>query len=40
MGRYRNGWLGNLFGAFYLVVLLVVAVAAIPLLVASNMGQG
>jgi Mn2+/Fe2+ NRAMP family transporter len=40
MGGYRNGWLGNLFGVFYLVVLLVVAVAAIPLLVASNMGQG
>jgi Mn2+/Fe2+ NRAMP family transporter len=40
MGRYRNGRLGNLFGAFYLVVLLVVAVAAIPLLIASNMGQG
>jgi Mn2+/Fe2+ NRAMP family transporter len=40
MGDYRNGRLGNLFGAFYLVVLLVVAVAAIPLLIASNMGQG
>jgi manganese transport protein len=40
MGGYRNGWLGNVFGAFYLAVLLVIAVAAIPLLVASNMGQG
>ena len=40
MGGYRNGWLVNVFGAVYLVVLLVVAVAAIPLLVASNMGQG
>jgi manganese transport protein len=40
MGRYRNGRVGNTFGIFYLAVLAVVAVAAIPLLVASNMGQG
>jgi manganese transport protein len=40
MGRYRNGRLGNVFGTFYLAVLVVIAVAAIPLLVASNMGQG
>jgi Mn2+/Fe2+ NRAMP family transporter len=40
MGRYRNGRVGNVFGAFYLVVLSVVALAAIPLLIASNMGQG
>jgi manganese transport protein len=40
MGRYGNGRVGNVFGVFYLVVLLVVAVAAIPLLIASNMGQG
>jgi manganese transport protein len=40
MGEYRNGRLGNVFGVFYLLVLLVVAAAAIPLLVASNMGQG
>jgi Mn2+/Fe2+ NRAMP family transporter len=40
MGRYRNGRLANVFGTFYLAVLFVIAVAAIPLLVASNMGQG
>jgi manganese transport protein len=40
MGSHGNGWVGNAFGAFYLVVVLVIAVAAIPLLVASNMGQG
>jgi manganese transport protein len=40
MGRYRNGVLANVFGVFYLVVVLVIAVAAIPLLVLSNMGQG
>jgi len=40
MGRYANGVLGNVFGIFYLLVLLVIAVAAIPLLVLSNMGQG
>jgi manganese transport protein len=40
MGRYTNGVLGNVFGVFYLVVLLVIALAAIPLLIASNMGQG
>jgi manganese transport protein len=40
MGSYGNGRAGNAFGVFYLVVVLVIAVAAIPLLVASNMGQG
>jgi Mn2+/Fe2+ NRAMP family transporter len=40
MGRYANGRVGNLFGVFYLVVVLVIAIAAIPLLVLSNMGQG
>ena len=40
MGRYTNGRLANVFGAFYLVVVLVIAVAAVPLLVLSNMGQG
>jgi manganese transport protein len=40
MGEYANGRLGNAFGIFYLVVVVVIAVAAIPLLVASNMGQG
>jgi manganese transport protein len=40
MGRYANGVLGNVFGIFYLVVVLVIAAAAIPLLLLSNMGQG
>ena len=40
MGRYANGWVANLFGCAYLVVILVIAVAAIPLMILSNMGQG
>jgi Mn2+/Fe2+ NRAMP family transporter len=40
MGRYANGWVANIFGIFYLLVVLVIAVAAIPLLVLSDMGQG
>jgi Mn2+/Fe2+ NRAMP family transporter len=40
MGSYANGRLANVFGIFYLFVVLVIAVAAIPLLVLSNMGQG
>ena len=40
MGDHRNGVVANAFGLFYLVVVLVIAVAAIPLLVLSNMGRG
>ncbi len=40
MGAHANGVFGNVFGVFYLLVVLTIAVAAIPLLVASNMGQG
>jgi manganese transport protein len=40
MGRYANGLVSNIFGVFYLVVVLVIALAAIPLLFLSNMGQG
>jgi manganese transport protein len=40
MGEHRNGRVGNVFGVLYLVVVLAVAVAAVPLLLASNMGQG
>jgi manganese transport protein len=40
MGRYANGRLANVFGVLYLGVVLVIAIAAIPLLIASNMGQG
>jgi manganese transport protein len=40
MRSYANGRIANIFGVFYLVVVLVIAVAAIPLLLLSNMGQG
>jgi Mn2+/Fe2+ NRAMP family transporter len=40
MGRYVNGRLANTFGLIYLVVILVVAVSAIPLMVLSHQGQG
>lgn len=40
MGEHRNGRLANAFGIFYLLVVLLTALAAIPLLVLSNMGQG
>ena len=40
MGEYVNGKLGNAFGLFYLVVILIVAAAAIPLMMLTNMGQG
>jgi manganese transport protein len=40
MGAYANGRLGNVFGLVYLVVILVIAVTAVPLLVLTNMGQG
>jgi manganese transport protein len=40
MGRYANGRLANVFGFVFLIVILVVAVLAIPLMIISNMGQG
>jgi hypothetical protein len=40
MGNYANGRLANAFGIGYLVVILIVAIAAIPLMILSNMGQG
>jgi Mn2+/Fe2+ NRAMP family transporter len=40
MGQYRNGKLSNVLGIFYLVVIVLVALAAIPLMVITNMGQG
>ena len=40
MDRYANGVVANVFGVFYLVVVLVIALAAVPLLILSNMGQG
>jgi manganese transport protein len=40
MGSHTNGTLANVFGFLYLLVVLVIAAAAIPLLFLSNMGQG
>jgi manganese transport protein len=40
MGEYVNGPLANVLGWFYLVLLSVIAVAAIPLLFASTHGSG
>lgn len=40
MGRHANGRIANVFGIGYLAVILVISVAAIPLMVITNMGQG
>jgi manganese transport protein len=40
MREYVNGRLANVFGIVYLVVILFIAVAAIPLMLITNMGQG
>jgi manganese transport protein len=40
MGGYVNGRVANVFGFAYLVIIFVVAVAAIPLMIITNMGQG
>jgi manganese transport protein len=40
MGDHTNGRVSNVLGWFYLVIILVVAVAAIPLLFATNAGGG
>jgi len=39
MGANRNGTLANVLGVVYLVVIMVVAVTAIPLLLITNVGQ-
>jgi manganese transport protein len=39
MREYANGRLANVFGVIYLVVILIVAVAAVPLLILTNVGQ-
>ena len=39
MGRHGNGRLANTLGLFYLVVITVVALTAIPLMVLTNVGQ-
>jgi Mn2+/Fe2+ NRAMP family transporter len=40
MGQYANGRVATALGWFYLVVIVVVALAAIPLLIATNAGGG
>jgi Mn2+/Fe2+ NRAMP family transporter len=39
MGAHRNGRLANVLGFTYLIVILVIAVAAIPLMLITNVGQ-
>ena len=40
MGGYANGRLANVLGIAFLMIILVVAVAAVPLMIVTNMGQG
>jgi Mn2+/Fe2+ NRAMP family transporter len=40
MGEHANGWVASFFGWLYMGVILVIAFAAIPLLVATNAGGG
>ncbi|CAN5292714.1 divalent metal cation transporter [soil metagenome] len=40
MGRYVNGRVANTLGLFYMLVILFIAVTAIPLMVITHMGQG
>jgi hypothetical protein len=39
MGTKRNGLLANTLGITYLIVILVIAAAAIPLMIITNVGQ-
>jgi Mn2+/Fe2+ NRAMP family transporter len=39
MGRYSNGRLANGLGVLYLVVIMVVAITAVPLMLLTNVGQ-
>jgi manganese transport protein len=40
MGRYTNGRIANVLGIAYFLVIMVVALTAIPLMIATNQGQG
>jgi manganese transport protein len=40
MGNHANGLIANILGIGYFVVILVVALSAIPLLIITNVGQG
>jgi len=40
MGRHVNGRIANFFGLIYLLIIMVVALTAIPLMILTNQGQG
>jgi Mn2+/Fe2+ NRAMP family transporter len=40
MGRYRNGRFSNVLGILYFVLILLIAVSAIPLMILTNGGTG
>lgn len=40
LGEHRNGRFANVLGLTYLVIIAVAALAAIPLMIATSMGQG
>jgi Mn2+/Fe2+ NRAMP family transporter len=39
MGAHRNGPLANVLGVVYLVIIMIVAFSAIPLMILTNVGQ-
>ena len=39
MGAHKNGRLANTLGITYLVLIMVIAIAAIPLMLITNVGQ-
>ena len=39
LGEHRNGRLANVLGVFYLIVVVVASLAAIPLMIVTSMGQ-
>jgi hypothetical protein len=40
MGRHTNGRISNALGIVYFVLILAIALSAIPLMVITNGGQG
>ena len=40
MGAHANGRLANVLGVVYFVVILLIAISAIPLMLLTNGGQG
>jgi len=40
MGSHANGWLANALGWFYLVLVTLAAIAALPLFFLTHGGQG